>query len=144
MIINLYIEGILPKGPYLPCVSMAGRAPLAGYPRHSHSGRMVFLYRDAPCTSYWFNSCECVSVHYKWMQFLAVQLTTLFQVWPRTREKPVLQPMMTYSPEKYQFCICGNHGRVKIIKNIWRHRFMMLSYSYSDICFPIFDNFLIL
>ena len=30
----LYIEGILPKGPYLPCVSMAGRALLAGYRRH--------------------------------------------------------------------------------------------------------------
>ena len=29
----LYYEGILPKGPYLPCVSMAGRALLAGYPR---------------------------------------------------------------------------------------------------------------
>ena len=27
-----YIEGILPKGPYLPCVSMAGRVLLAGYP----------------------------------------------------------------------------------------------------------------
>ena len=27
-----YVEGILPKGPYLPCVSMAGRALLAGYP----------------------------------------------------------------------------------------------------------------
>ena len=26
-------EGILPKGPYRPCVSMAGRALLAGYPR---------------------------------------------------------------------------------------------------------------
>ena len=26
------IDGILPKGPYLPCVSMAGRALLAGYP----------------------------------------------------------------------------------------------------------------
>ena len=26
------IEGILPKGPYLPCVSMAGGALLAGYP----------------------------------------------------------------------------------------------------------------
>ena len=26
-----YIKGILPKGPYLPCVSMAGRALLAGY-----------------------------------------------------------------------------------------------------------------
>ena len=25
------IEGILPKGPYLPCLSMAGRALLAGY-----------------------------------------------------------------------------------------------------------------
>ena len=29
-----YIEGILPKGPYLPCVSMAGRTLLAGYPRY--------------------------------------------------------------------------------------------------------------
>ena len=28
-----HFEGILPKGPYLPCVSMAGRALLAGYPR---------------------------------------------------------------------------------------------------------------
>ena len=26
----IYIEGILPKGPYLPCVSMAGMALLAG------------------------------------------------------------------------------------------------------------------
>ena len=31
---HLFIEGILPKGPYLPCVSMAGRALLTGYPRH--------------------------------------------------------------------------------------------------------------
>ena len=30
----IYIEGILPKGPYLPCVSMAGRALLAGYHRY--------------------------------------------------------------------------------------------------------------
>ena len=28
------IEGILPKGPYLPCVSMAGRALLTGYHRN--------------------------------------------------------------------------------------------------------------
>ena len=28
------IEGILPKGPYLPCVSMADRALLAGYHRN--------------------------------------------------------------------------------------------------------------
>ena len=29
-----YIEGILPKGPYLSCVSMVGRALLAEYPRY--------------------------------------------------------------------------------------------------------------
>ena len=29
-----YIEGILPKGPYLPCVSMAGRALLTRCHRH--------------------------------------------------------------------------------------------------------------
>ena len=28
------IEGILPRGPYLPCVSMVGRALLARYPRY--------------------------------------------------------------------------------------------------------------
>ena len=28
-----HFKGILPKGPYLPCVSMAGRALFAGYPR---------------------------------------------------------------------------------------------------------------
>ena len=28
-----YVKGILPKGPYLPCVSMAGRALFAGYHR---------------------------------------------------------------------------------------------------------------
>ena len=30
-----YIVGILPKGPYLPCVNMTGRAPLAGYHRYN-------------------------------------------------------------------------------------------------------------
>ena len=31
---SLHIEGILPKGPYPPCLRMAGRALLAGYPRY--------------------------------------------------------------------------------------------------------------
>ena len=30
------IEGILPKGPYPPCLRMADRALLAGYPRYTH------------------------------------------------------------------------------------------------------------
>ena len=36
---DTYIKGILPKGPYLPCVSMAGWAFLAGYPRHVTQGQ---------------------------------------------------------------------------------------------------------
>ena len=32
--LSFHIEGILPKGPYLPCVSLAGRALLAGYHRY--------------------------------------------------------------------------------------------------------------
>ena len=38
----IYIEGILQKGSYLPCVSMAGRALLTGYHRHIiyHSCRL--------------------------------------------------------------------------------------------------------
>ena len=31
---NFYIYGILPKGPYPPCLRMADRALLAGYPRY--------------------------------------------------------------------------------------------------------------
>ena len=32
-IMRVHIKGILQKGPYLPCISMAGRALLAGYHR---------------------------------------------------------------------------------------------------------------
>ena len=33
---KMQIEGILPKGPYPPCLCMADRALLAGYPRNAH------------------------------------------------------------------------------------------------------------
>ena len=39
-----YIEGIPPKGPYLPCVCMAGRALLTGYPRYQVGGFTVDVY----------------------------------------------------------------------------------------------------
>ena len=47
-----YVEGILSKGPYLPCVSMAGRALLAGYHRYkewlglSHRRDFLTIYQD--------------------------------------------------------------------------------------------------
>ena len=43
-----HIKGILSKGPYRPCVSMAGRALLAGYPGYSHwRHRSSFYYVHA-------------------------------------------------------------------------------------------------
>ena len=38
---HTYIEGILPRGPYLPCVSVAGRALSAGYHRHQSADTAV-------------------------------------------------------------------------------------------------------
>ena len=41
----LHIEGILPKGPYLPCVSMPDRALLAGYHRYVYSCTItIFIF----------------------------------------------------------------------------------------------------
>ena len=37
------VEGILSKGPYLPCVCIAGRALSAGYPRCSHANSVKSL-----------------------------------------------------------------------------------------------------
>ena len=42
------IEGILPKGPYPPCLRMADRAFLAGYPRN-----IVTFSRDWDGTGTW-------------------------------------------------------------------------------------------
>ena len=39
-----YIEGILPKGSYLPYVSMAGRAVLAGYHRYGRLSTLPINY----------------------------------------------------------------------------------------------------
>ena len=36
-----YIDGILPKGPYPPCLRMADRALLAGYPRYTEFGTWI-------------------------------------------------------------------------------------------------------
>ena len=42
----VHIEGILPKGPYLPCVSMAGRAFLAGYHRYVMWSEKVLAFHS--------------------------------------------------------------------------------------------------
>ena len=47
-----YIEGFLPKGPYLPCVSMAGMAYLAGYHRYWYNCRSNFVTCSLLVTRY--------------------------------------------------------------------------------------------
>ena len=37
----MHIDGILQKGPYLPCVNMAARAHLSGYHRYSLMRRQL-------------------------------------------------------------------------------------------------------
>ena len=44
------IKGILPKGPYMPCVSMAGRALLAGYHR---SMPFYTILDEIKCLNIW-------------------------------------------------------------------------------------------
>ena len=41
---HTYIDGILPKGPYPPCLRMADRALLAGYHRYAVEWRYMVLY----------------------------------------------------------------------------------------------------
>ena len=70
-------EGILPKGPYLPCVSMAGRALLAGYHRillGERQGRVYPAY-SIPCC-WWLGdkrsqgiSSHDISLKLSWLFF---------------------------------------------------------------------------
>ena len=49
-----HIEDILPKGPYLPCLHMADRALLAGYPRFMHQRtRLPFIGWDKGLLALW-------------------------------------------------------------------------------------------
>ena len=54
-----YMDGILPKGPYLPCVRMAGRTLLAGYHRymgeeHCPTRLWVYLHYKANYLGVWW------------------------------------------------------------------------------------------
>ena len=53
--IDAYIEGILPKGPYPPCLRMADRALLAGYPRYMHYSAWMSQWCQA--VSHYLNQC---------------------------------------------------------------------------------------
>ena len=61
-------EGILPKGPYLPCISMAGRAFLAGYHRFVQTFYIADDYKvrkiSTSCVTYFFYEFVVPYFHY--------------------------------------------------------------------------------
>ena len=65
---NKHIEGILPKGPYLPCVSMAGRALLAGYPRYIWVTWPRWL---------WHSDAICIELGQHWLTWTNVALSSV-------------------------------------------------------------------
>ena len=54
-----HMEGILPKGPYLPCVSMADRALLAGY--HQYHLHSLLRLEYTPGTIYFLTELESLT-----------------------------------------------------------------------------------
>ena len=48
-----YFEGILPKGPYPPCLRMADRALLAGYPRFLYAKPLLWRPSHSSPTPGW-------------------------------------------------------------------------------------------
>ena len=116
----LYIEGILPKGPYRPCVSMAGGALLAGYPQYevyrcpifdtlkaSQNGcpfaddivRCIFLNKN-------ISILNKISLKYV-PSGLIGNMAALVQIkaWLRTGDKPLCEPMLLCFTDIY-ICVC--------------------------------------
>ena len=84
-----HIDGILPKGPYPPCLRMADRALLAGYPRYE--GRCVTGYR-----------ISCVA-----------QGSLLRSRTDITSKHRITNPWVSYQIRKIAGCACaGNAGKV--------------------------------
>ena len=65
-----YVEGILPKGPYPPCLRMADRALLAGYPRCVRDWHRVSVWCQInklinKKTKYEFSCHQLIETHHQ-------------------------------------------------------------------------------
>ena len=103
---STHCEGILPKGPYLPCVSMAGRALLAGYHRlrlrqngcHFTSGIFKRILLNE-------NVRIFINISLKFTPNGPVDnVSALVQImtWRRTSNKPLSEPMMAFFTDEYK------------------------------------------
>ena len=72
-----HIDGILPKGPYPPCLRMADRALLAGYPRYRvfHNPSKPNKQVCSPITGRYTSSVSSVLLYMLYMSLLAASET---------------------------------------------------------------------
>ena len=63
------IDGILPKGPYPPCIRMADRALLAGYPRNTLKNFVEFVIctGGSPMVIFMSSVLNCLLVNAMWL-----------------------------------------------------------------------------
>ena len=85
-----YIEGILWKGPYLPCLCIADRALLAGYPRYVFQGQegpTNIRYQDKYQTCH---TCLCFKIilNTVWCGYNAVNFLR-----PINKRHPIARPL---------------------------------------------------
>ena len=125
-----YIEGILPKVPYLPCVSMAGRALLAGYPRH-----MRLWYRWNVCPLYYergigMNISHCYAYDISIVQILT-WLTTNKKVCSKWKQwNNCKKQCMSKRNKEYEKSVDGDY--MKRCDIDMKHRHINIAYQHSQ------------
>ena len=94
--------GILPKGPYLPCVSMADRALLAGY----HRFKLYLTFNIV----YPIYVCQCLSYH----AFMEISITAVLSASPSLWQVCFLRNITTLH-SFYYHCTDINTWKTKTI-----------------------------
>ena len=110
-----FIEGILQKGSYLPCVSMAGRALLAGYPRHMY----MWL-----CNILWF-----LIVHWWKINLILQQQCYVLPWYTFITIVCITTWVMHYHLEN----ITPDTGLALVVPAIMRHNIPYRAYTFLDV-----------
>ena len=90
---NTDIDSILPKGPYQPCLRMADRALLAGYPRYT----VCNIYKQSnPNITHWESSTKCQYEDFSWYSrniFISDDITCLGLIRCHCNESAIIHEM---------------------------------------------------
>ena len=95
-IIVWFMTGVLPKGPHLPCLSMAGRALLAGYHRHLLP---LQLLQAILCLTKHFISCTQQIIFKVYIEIIMKMNARIFSFGNHVQ----------YSADDYLFCYYQCH-----------------------------------